>query len=45
MSGRYLYCGNCGEYLGSLGGDDCRLCGWVAGRPREIFTSLLKGKP
>lgn len=29
MSGRYLYCVKCGEYLGSLGGDECRLCGWV----------------
>lgn len=43
MSGRYLYCQNCGEYLGSLGGDDCRLCGWRAGEA-QIFTSLLKGQ-
>jgi tRNA(Ile2) C34 agmatinyltransferase TiaS len=28
MSGRYLYCPDCGEYLGSLGSDDCHLCGW-----------------
>jgi hypothetical protein len=30
MSGTYLYCQNpaCGEYLGSLGGDSCHLCGW-----------------
>lgn len=34
MSGRYLYCQNtsCGVYLGSLGGDDCWICGWSAGR-------------
>lgn len=34
MSGRYLYCQNtsCGVYLGSLGGDDCWICGWRAGR-------------
>lgn len=33
MSGRYLYCQNtnCGEYLGSLGGDACSHCGWQAG--------------
>lgn len=26
----FLYCQNtdCGEYLGSLGADSCRLCGW-----------------
>ncbi len=30
MSGRYLYCQNpeCGEYLGSLGGNECHICGW-----------------
>lgn len=30
MSGTYLYCQNpdCGVYLGSLGGDDCHICGW-----------------
>ena len=34
MSGRYLYCQNtsCGVYLGSLGGNDCWICGWSAGR-------------
>lgn len=34
MSGLYLYCQNpdCGEYLGSLGGNDCYLCGWCSGR-------------
>lgn len=34
MSGRYLYCQNstCGVYLGCSGGNDCWLCGWVAGR-------------
>lgn len=33
MSGRYLYCQNheCGAYLGSLGGDDCHICGWRSG--------------
>lgn len=32
MSGMYLYCQNpeCGVYLGSLGGNDCRVCEWVA---------------
>lgn len=25
----YLYCPECGEYLGSLGGSDCYHCGWV----------------
>ena len=37
MSGTYLYCQNqnCGEYLGSLGGDSCRLCGWCSGRSEE----------
>jgi hypothetical protein len=37
MSGSYLYCPTpgCGEYLGSLGGDSCRYCGWVAGRVPE----------
>lgn len=24
--GYYLYCPHCGEYLGSLGNDYCRLC-------------------
>lgn len=30
MSGMYLYCQNpvCRAYLGSLGGDECHLCGW-----------------
>lgn len=30
MSGRYLYCQNpdCGNYLGSLGGNYCSICGW-----------------
>lgn len=34
MSGRYLYCQNtsCGAYLGSLGEDECNICGWRAGR-------------
>lgn len=34
MSGRYLYCQNtsCGVYLGSLGSDDCHICGWCAGK-------------
>ena len=33
----YLYCPTpgCGEYLGSLGGDSCRFCGWVAGSVPE----------
>ena len=37
MSGRYLYCQNtsCGVYLGSLGGNDCRICGWSAGRSMD----------
>lgn len=26
MTGRYLYCPHCGEYLGSLGADYCWLC-------------------
>lgn len=28
----YLYCGNteCNQYLGSLGGDTCNICGWSA---------------
>ncbi len=32
MSGLYLYCQNpdCGSYLGSLGGNNCQNCGWVA---------------
>lgn len=36
----YLYCPTpgCGEYLGSLGGDSCRHCGWVAGRVEEEDT-------
>lgn len=27
----YLYCQNpeCRTYLGSLGGDHCKICGWV----------------
>ena len=24
----YLYCQSCGEYLGSLGGNSCNICGW-----------------
>lgn len=30
MSGRFLYCPNpdCGTYLGSLGANHCRHCGW-----------------
>ena len=45
MSGRYLYCQNpeCGEYLGSLGADECYLCGWRAGNS-QIFSRLMKGK-
>ena len=37
MSGSYLYCPTpgCGEYLGSLGGDSCRFCGWAAGVARN----------
>ena len=37
MSGSYLYCPTpgCGEYLGSLGADSCRHCGWSAGRVPE----------
>jgi hypothetical protein len=37
MSGRYLYCQNasCGEYLGSLGGNSCSICGWCAGRDMD----------
>lgn len=35
MSGRYLYCQNCGTYLGCSGGDECSLCGWRAGRSRS----------
>ena len=33
----YPYCPTpgCGEYLGSLGGDSCRHCGWAAGRLPE----------
>lgn len=28
----YIYCQNpdCGEYLGSLGGESCGLCGWLS---------------
>jgi hypothetical protein len=40
MSGRYLYCQNCNVYLGSLGADECHLCGWVAGNS-QIFSGLL----
>lgn len=34
MSGMFLYCQNtaCAEYLGSLGGNSCPICGWNAGR-------------
>ena len=28
MSGTYLYCQSCGNYLGSLGGNSC-ICGWT----------------
>lgn len=37
MSGRYLYCQNheCGVYLGSLGGDDCHICGWRSGTSED----------
>ena len=30
MSGTYIYCQNvdCRAYLGSLGSDNCHLCGW-----------------
>jgi hypothetical protein len=30
MSGRYLYCLDCNEYLGASGGDSCHGCGWEA---------------
>lgn len=35
MSGMYLYCQNtdCGTYLGSLGGDECNVCGWTNPEP------------
>lgn len=29
MSGMYLYCPECGVYLGSLGGNSCNCCDWV----------------
>lgn len=35
MSGMYLYCQNtdCGTYLGSLGGNECNVCGWTNPEP------------
>lgn len=35
MSGRYLYCLDCNEYLGASGGDSCHGCGWEAPHERE----------
>lgn len=31
----YLYCQECGNYLGSLGGDTCH-CGWVNQDPPDF---------
>lgn len=41
MSGRYLYCQNrdCWVYLGSLGGDDCHICGWRSGTSEDAPDS------
>lgn len=45
MSRAYLYCQNpeCGEYLGSLGGESCGLCGWVSPPENEQDAEALDG--
>lgn len=40
MSGAYLYCPECSEYLGSLGGDSCIHCKWMA--PCECDTETIE---
>lgn len=39
----YLYCQNptCGSYLGSLGSNDCHLCGWHINMSEEQLENLI----
>ena len=53
MSGRYLYCQaeGCGVYLGSMGGNFCPVCDWVAEpdedelREEEAIDDWLRQQP
>jgi len=45
MSGRYIYCLKCGNYLGSLGGNYCHLCDWKADSEDDDAETLEPEKP